>query len=272
MFWLKRSRKGASAEFFRLDRPILYVIAIDILFYLCLAGSIYLLNLALLETFHSLEGTYSTLEKLGPLYEGAFPANAASFTAELKSTQDILRAVVINSTIILVAYAVLAVVLISLLKGIIWAKVSKQGFSLRFFSRFLLLNYLWLGLWAAVFWLSFILFKSGVKAYIAGLAFLLFVYSSAVVRASFNEKEGIFRIFKDGIKRCFKVKLSALACIIIGFVAFTLASYIVFLMVQGVYFMMIIVVLLSVYSAFARRCIFRSVKLSQLPSAYCRNP
>lgn len=265
MFGLKRSRKGASAEFFRLDRSILYVIAIDLLFYLCLAGSVYLLDLALLENFHSLEGTYSTLEKLGPLYEGTFPANAASFTAELKSTQGILRAVVINSTIILVAYAVLVVVLISLLKGTIWAKISKQRFSLRFFSRFLLLNYLWLGLWAAVFWLSFILFKSGVKAYIAGLAFLLFVYSSAVVRASFNEKESIFRIFKDGIKRCFKMRMLPLAYIVFSFVVFILVSYLIFLLVQGVYFVVIMVVLLSVYSAFARRCIFRSVSVSQLP-------
>lgn len=253
---MKRLIKEKLADILRIDKAFLCIVLVDIILYLSLAGSIFLLNLVLLETFSPLENAYATFEKLDSFYGGSVPENPEGFKAELEAAQDIMRSVLINSVFIFVVYYILIVALTSFLKSFIWAKISNQKFSFRFFRKFLLLNYIWMSFWIVVFVLSFMLIKEKANLFILGLEFLFFVYSSSVVRAFFNEKEGIFRIIKNGVKACFKIDMLSLAYIAVSFIAFVSVGYLMFFVLKGMLFAIIILVLFSIYSAFVRRCIF----------------
>ncbi len=261
MFQLKESMKEQLVRIFKIDKTLLFVIIADILFYLCLAGSLYSLNLIMIDNFKSLESTYSTLEKLSSIYNGDAISSAESFTAELESTQNILRKVLINSAIISIIFYFLIITLISLIKGFIWSRISSQRFSFRYFLKSWLLNLLWVSFWCIILASTIILFKANINYYIVALELLLFIYSSSVIRALFNEKESLFSQIKKGIKSCFKFRKLPLLCLFISFIIFALIYYLMLFVSQGITFVVIVLIMLALYSALARRYILDSLRL-----------
>ena len=219
----------------KIDWSIILIIVLDSLFYILSGYSI-------LFWFQRINAKMSAFN---------LPNNIASLGYEqaqqlLGQEKSFYYLIIFSFIILLIAI----IFLVSILKGIIWARTTKTKLTFNLISKFLALNLVWMGLWFIIFFLiSYLVQPEAVGTFMIA-ALVISLYFTNTLYTMFMKNQNIKSI-RDALKlNIMKIHLFLLPYIIIFlllFIILKLSSILVFNYSDFVFAIMVVV-----YAAFVR--------------------
>ena len=139
---------------------------------------------------------------------------------ELQRLKGVVDRMAWNIYLVVLSAVAVIIFLAGITKGFIWSRITGQRFGLKFIFRFVLVNFIWIGFWFAIF--AVILFKVSVPSniYLILLLVVIVPYLTLLAYSNFNQGKNVFIIFKK-IVGCVSKKtlLSYLLVFVVVFLA-----------------------------------------------------
>lgn len=227
------------------DSKVFKTFLLDLLFYLSLIASFFIFTFILKNVLSGIQN----IDFANILTENIEIAN---------SNLLILKVVFAKMLLTILLLLVLILASFTLFKGLIWAKLLKKKFSLKYFWKTLLMNFLFFSFFILLFSYS-ILESKKILAFILVLIFLHFTYLSYYF-VTRREKHEVFNSIINSAKFTLKVNKYILPYLVI-IVLFTGMTFITQAILSKVlplsYYMLIIAILIIFYISILRNYFVR---------------
>jgi len=153
-------------------------------------------------------GPYEELSKIG--FDAQYIMNnygtiPNSMIEEAKVAYEQTKSFFWKSSILLILFTVVTILISSLIKGAIWARVQKKRYDKKYIIGFIKLNYVWYLGWTFIIMLTTLLPKAAIIILIPIELFVMFL-STPLIRVKFNPKKGVTYNLKKSLDN-FKPRL-----------------------------------------------------------------
>ncbi|MEK6943587.1 MAG: hypothetical protein AABX00_05985 [Nanoarchaeota archaeon] len=226
----------------KIDKWILISIALDIAFYIIVIYSFMFWNSSVQAKQFSIMSKYPP----DPMMMSA--SQLQSINTEAKSFLILLY-----SSIVLLALFIIFIA--SIVKGIIWAKTTSTKINLHLISRFLGLNLIWMGLWAAIIILIVFGIDNSSLVAFASLSIVIALYFTNIVYSLFmksNKLSSIAEGLKLGVSKISYFAIPNAALFLVVYLLINSGSLFNAIQKNAGYINLAILVLLIAFMAFAR--------------------
>lgn len=231
------------------DKPFFMTVIFDYAY--CISVFVVLLCL-LLGVSLIVPPLAATLQSLAGIFSALSPTEEISPAMELMLGENfrVLQWFYIQAAFIFFGGVFALFAVTSTYKAFIWAHLTKQKLTWKYFRQFFMVNILWQALWLFLATLTFFGFTVTAATYLLLAELFFYMYFTPFLRALFTEKHTIKQIYKEtfvhGTKKLphFVVPV-VLMIITITFVLWIVALLLQFIQLLGVMLLLVVLIFLT---------------------------
>lgn len=230
----------------QLDKGLVYIIMLDVLFYLALFGIVIFTFTSLSWNFEAVREAIPTLDAvISGIDSGEMSEDITQKLTEINLTFFI---VILRTILLLLVIFIVSVMVGIFFKGMIWAKILNKKFDVRFYRRFALFNLLWIIPWALLIVVLLFTIKSAIVFwYILGVI-VIFLHFTSIICVLFEKDKKFLKILKDtftaGIKNIHYFVIPYLLIALIFFALVYILSLFRFLpwQIHAIFFVLVLLI------------------------------